>query len=121
MQVIDFERDINLIKSGGAEENLIYQKLVGLKDDLSGPQDKPSILNSSDESDESETESESESSDENKPSKFINSARPKGETTEDKKVKNVCGNQRRASENLFVVVLDNFCSLFHLAEKKKRS
>ncbi|XKL63291.1 hypothetical protein PGB90_005655 [Kerria lacca] len=87
-EVIDFERDINLVKSG-VNESLIYQKIVGLKDDLSGPQNIPSILNS--EPDDSEiSSSESEKLDnecvaENEQSKFINSARPKHETTEEKK------------------------------------
>lgn len=62
--------------------------MVGLKEDLSGPQEKPSLLNSSDESDTYDTESEDKSSDENKLSKFVNSARPKDETNEDKRVRN---------------------------------
>lgn len=84
--MIDFERDIRLIKSGNAKENLIYQKLVGLKEDLFGPQTLPSILHSdSDITDTDESKSESES-DHDKLGKFINSSRPKNESVEDKKV-----------------------------------
>ncbi|XP_032666346.1 serine/threonine-protein kinase RIO1 isoform X2 [Odontomachus brunneus] len=42
VQVIDFERDINLAKSG--KENLIYKTLIGLKTDLSKPAEIPEIL-----------------------------------------------------------------------------
>lgn len=95
--------------------------MVGLKDDLSGPQDKPAILNSSDEREESASESESESSDENKASKFTSSARRKDETTEDKKVKNAFDTNKRRASDLFVVLSDNFRYFFHLVEKEKRS
>lgn len=83
--MIDFERDINLVKTGSTNDNLIYHKMVGLKDDLSGIQDKPSLFDSeSEKSDASETESESDEEDTS--SKFVNSARPRNETTDDKKV-----------------------------------
>ncbi|XP_065223898.1 serine/threonine-protein kinase RIO1 [Planococcus citri] len=87
-EVVDFERDINLVKSGNTD-NLIYQKIVGLKEDLSGPLNIPTLLNNqSDESSDSSSDDESDSK-ENEPegSKFINSSRPKNETAEEKKLR----------------------------------
>lgn len=40
--MVDFERDINLAKSG--KEDLIYKTLIGLKTDLSKPAEIPEIL-----------------------------------------------------------------------------
>lgn len=85
LQVVDFERDINLIKSGSTNDNLIYHKMVGFKEDLSGTQNKPSLLESESEKSEA-SEIDSNTDDEETGSKFVNSARPKNETTEDKKV-----------------------------------
>lgn len=68
---------------------MIYQKIVGLKEDLSGPQNTPTILeNKDDEStnDSSEEEEEDIDTDEEK-SKFANSARPKNEDAESKRVR----------------------------------
>jgi len=78
-----------LVKSGQTSEDLIYQKIVGLKEDLSGPQNIPSILennNDNDDSANSISEEESNDSDEEK-SKFTNSARPKNENADSKRVR----------------------------------
>lgn len=82
---MDFERDISLVKSGLTNEDLIYQKIVGLKEDLSGPQNKPTILND-DDCDSSDSLSGEESIGSNEKSKFSNSARPKNEDAECKRV-----------------------------------
>lgn len=75
-----------MVKSGQTSEDLIYQKIVGLKDDLSGPQNTPAILED-DDSDSSNSISEDESVGSNEKSKFSNSARPKNEDAESKKVR----------------------------------
>jgi len=110
--VINVERDIKLAKSG--KEDLIYKTLVGLKADLSKPIETPEILtnkykqgnrNTKIENDsfedtansDSEINSEIESENENK-SKFVNSARPRNESPESKKVKYV----------LFLLLLHSF-------------
>jgi len=67
-----------LVKSGQTSEDLIYQKIVGLKDDLSGPQNTPAILED-DDSDDTNSTSEKESIVSDEKSKFSNSARPKNE------------------------------------------
>lgn len=113
--MIDIERDIRLAKAGKGD--LVYKTLVGLKSDLSKPASVPEILSKKDKgsktsgnkekSGESEDESESDeesdvssyegtdeegSEDESgseKESKFINSARPKHETAEERKVYNL--------------------------------
>lgn len=83
--MVDFERDINLIKAGHA---LIYQNIVGLKSDLSGPKLLPELLAQDSEEDSSEEggSSGSEEGEDGGGSKFVNSARPRNETAEDKKV-----------------------------------
>lgn len=87
--VLDFEKDI----VGVQEKNkkILYHTITGMKPDLSGPADKPAILEdgSDDLSSEaseggSECEDESENGDD-KGSKFVNTARPKGESLEEKK------------------------------------
>lgn len=76
--VLDFEKDI----VGVQEKNkkILYHTITGMKPDLSGPADKPAILE--DGSDDSSSE-DSECDD--KGSKFVNTARPKGESLEEKK------------------------------------
>lgn len=75
-----------MVKSGQTNEDLIYQKIVGLKEDLSGPQNKPAILKD-DDCDTSDSLSEGEESiDSDEKSKFTNSARPKNEDAECKRV-----------------------------------
>lgn len=98
------ERDINLAKSG---KDLIYKTLIGLKADLSKPAETPEILankhktdnksmkersdasTSSEDSNDSDSENESEtgSEDDNNRSKFVNSARPRNESPESRKVR----------------------------------
>lgn len=122
------ERDINLAKSG--KEDLIYKTLIGLKADLSKPAETPEILvnkykahnkdikeesniycssESSDVSD-SEYDKETENMDDIK-SKFINSARPRNESPESKKVRyqQTCS----AIFNTYVmnIYVDNYTSL----------
>lgn len=75
-----------MIKSGQTSEDLIYQRIVGLKDDLSGPQNTPTILKN-DDSDSSISISENESDGSEEKSKFHNSARPKNEDSESKRVR----------------------------------
>lgn len=91
------ERDINLAKSG---EDLIYKTLMGLKADLSKPAETPEILagkhkkDNKDVEEESDTcssskgsdNSDSENDSDNK-SKFVNSARPRNESPDSKKVR----------------------------------
>ena len=112
IQVIDIERDIRLAKAG--KRDLVYKTLVGLKSDLSKPALVPEILaeksenksykslqeksgktsqndDSEEDSDESEYDGTSdevseEDSESEKESKFVNSARPKNETAEERKV-----------------------------------
>lgn len=74
-----------MVKSGQTSEDLIYQKIVGLKDDLSGPQNIPTILED-DDCDSNVNISENESIGSNGKSKFSSSARPKNEDAESKKV-----------------------------------
>lgn len=57
--MIDFERDINLAKSG--KEDLIYKTLIGLRTDLSKPAEVPEILAAKQcKSDDNDTEEEEE-------------------------------------------------------------
>jgi len=76
-----------LVKSGQTSEELIYQKIVGLKDDLSGPQNTPAILENDDSDDTNSSKSENESIDSGEKSKFSNSARPRNEDAESKRVR----------------------------------
>ncbi|XP_026683769.1 serine/threonine-protein kinase RIO1-like [Diaphorina citri] len=89
--VVDFERDINLIKSGqGSSNTLIYQNIVGLNADLSGPKLIPELLAQDKDDEETGESSEGDSdsgSEEERGSKFVNSARPRDETAESKKVR----------------------------------
>lgn len=82
-EVIDIERDINKAKSGMIDD-LIYKTITGLKGDLSGTVTNPEILGNGSESG-SGSGSESESDEEE--SKFVNSARPRNETMDDKKAR----------------------------------
>lgn len=76
-----------MVKSGQTSEELIYQKIVGLKDDLSGPQNTPAILENDDSDDTNSSKSENESIDSGEKSKFSNSARPRNEDAESKRVR----------------------------------
>lgn len=74
-----------MVKSGQTHENLIYQKIVGFKEDLSGPQNIPELLD--DGSDGTISTSEEDNIDSDEKSKFCNSARPKYEDIESKRVR----------------------------------
>lgn len=92
--MVHIERDIRTAKEGGAD-NLVYKTIVGLKSDLSTAQ-KPAILGenaddmSGSEDDEDESDDGNSNSDEDitaeGDSKFKNSARPRDESPESKKV-----------------------------------
>ncbi|XP_033230984.1 serine/threonine-protein kinase RIO1 [Belonocnema kinseyi] len=127
-EVIDVERDINLAKTG--KENLIYKTLVGLKADLSMPAKIPEILatkdrsNKSDEdgvtsssdeedSENSDLEDYSEDSEGNKISKFINAARPRNETSENKKARKKAVKEEQAEKRKSKVKK-------HLKKRKER-
>jgi RIO kinase 1 len=102
--VIDFERDINLVKAGEVgKDDLVYKTLVGLDDELQ-PARGPALLLPRDvtksarvgsssgegsELSEGEGESGEDSDDEDSESrsKFINSARPRQESPDSKKVR----------------------------------
>lgn len=63
-QVINYERDITKAKKGDTED-LIYKKIAGFNEDLSGTVDKPEILQDVEISGSgSESSSESEDDDE---------------------------------------------------------
>ncbi|KAG5880511.1 hypothetical protein JTB14_003970 [Gonioctena quinquepunctata] len=85
-EVIDFERDINQAKAGNSE-NLVYNRLVGLKSDLSGTIQRPEILDSSEKESGDENSDEEETSSEEGESKFKDSSRPKHESLEEKKAR----------------------------------
>lgn len=107
-QVIDIERDIKLAKSG--KEDLIYKTLIGLKADLSKPNESPEIIadkskknnvdnNTAEESESSDSEdSEEEQSSEENESKFVNSARPRNETPESKKARKKAVKEQQAEK-----------------------
>lgn len=83
--MIDFERDISLVKDdpeGKALESLHYRTLLGMGRDLN-PQTSPALLKDTGEAESSD--SEGENSDEDS-SKFINSSRPRDESPNSKKV-----------------------------------
>ncbi|XP_077494501.1 RIO kinase 1 [Amblyomma americanum] len=82
--VLDFEKDI----VGVQEQNkkILYHTITGMKSDLSGPAEKPAILDaSSGDSESSESDSEDEEDGDEKESRFVSAARPKGESLEEKK------------------------------------
>lgn len=87
-KVIDFERDITLVKAnpeGKALENIHYRTLLGMKEDLT-PQTTPALLTEEGEDEEELSESEGEEGDEEADSKFVNAARPRDESPNSKKV-----------------------------------
>ncbi|KAL4713585.1 hypothetical protein ACJJTC_005070 [Scirpophaga incertulas] len=86
-EVLNYERDINNAKQGETE-NLIYKKIAGFNEDLTGTVDKPDILNNN--KNDSQSESESSSDDENdneNETKFVNSSRPRDESPASKKAR----------------------------------
>lgn len=95
---MDFERDINLAKSGAAND-LVYKTLIGLKSDLSGTVQKPEILETKDEkSDSCSSSSDEDSSNDDDKSKFVDSSRPKHETLEEKKARKKAVKEARAEK-----------------------
>lgn len=81
--MIDFERDITLVKSdpeGKAVEDLTYRTLLGMGQDLN-PHTNPELLEG-EESGESGEESEREGQ-----SNFVNAGRPRDESPSSKKVR----------------------------------
>lgn len=85
------------MKQGVKQENpLYYQTIVGLEEDLSRTKLVPDILksekeesssgSSSEEEEESEYESANEEADGSEATKFVNSARPRNESSDAKKV-----------------------------------
>lgn len=87
-EVVDVERDINLAKAEGVE-SLVYKTITGLKIDSkkvdTNKSEEEFVESSNSGSDSEEDECNSDTSIENEKSKFINSARPKHETNEEKK------------------------------------
>ncbi|XP_049874737.1 serine/threonine-protein kinase RIO1 [Pectinophora gossypiella] len=84
-EVINYERDINKAKQGETGD-LMYKKIAGFNEDLTGTADKPGILQ------EDEICSGSEGSDDDdengdKGTKFKNAARPRNEDAETKKAR----------------------------------
>ncbi|KAF7410381.1 hypothetical protein HZH68_004762 [Vespula germanica] len=108
-QVIDIERDIKLAKSG--KEDLIYKTLIGLKADLSKPNETPDIItnkskknivdNDAKEEEESicseSEDTDDESSKENE-SKFVSSARPRNESPGSKKARKKAVKEQQAEK-----------------------
>lgn len=81
-EVIDYENDI-LQKDN---KEVFYQTITGQKPDLSGPTLKPSILEGDNDSESSDqTEDDSSSGDSESDKTYINSARNRNETPEEKK------------------------------------
>ncbi|XP_054286309.1 serine/threonine-protein kinase RIO1-like [Macrosteles quadrilineatus] len=84
-EVIDFERDINLVKSdpeGKAAEDLTYRTLLGMGQDLN-PQTTPELLVGESEESGGEESDEAEEGE----SKFVNAARPRDESPNSKKAR----------------------------------
>ncbi|XP_014487273.1 PREDICTED: serine/threonine-protein kinase RIO1 isoform X2 [Dinoponera quadriceps] len=108
IQVIDFERDINLAKSG--KEDLIYKTLIGLKTDLSKPAEIPEILvakqcknedsdtENSDDSGSSEDDSEEEEDKNENVRKSTNIVRRKDESPESKKARKKAVKEQQAEK-----------------------
>lgn len=92
---VDIDKDISQANAG--EQNLLLKSLSGLNDDASKARtvvfDIPSLETHQDsdpgESEEDESGSEGESDDGDE-SKFVNSARPRDESPESKKVRLLC-------------------------------
>lgn len=91
-QVVDFERDVARVQ--GQKEEVLYHTITGMKSDLSGPAEKPALLEDSESSEGSSSEDEGSSCEEadddetdekTGASKFANAARPRGETADERK------------------------------------
>ncbi|CAH1398002.1 unnamed protein product [Nezara viridula] len=93
-EVVDFERDISLVKTGLLDvKELPYTKIVGLPDVIGNTKQEDKNYESSDDGsvsgseDEKNNDSGEESEDGESKSKFINSARPRDESPESKKAR----------------------------------
>ncbi|CAH2981200.1 unnamed protein product [Chilo suppressalis] len=97
-EVIDYERDINKAKKGETED-LIYKKIAGFNENLTGTINTPEILQN-DEITDSESGSESNEDDEgdNDTSKFKNAARPRDESPNSKKARKKAVKDDRAEK-----------------------
>ncbi|KAK9888866.1 hypothetical protein WA026_001086 [Henosepilachna vigintioctopunctata] len=91
--VIDFERDINKVKSGQGDD-LVYKTLVGLKSDLSGPAQHPEILQKNSDEDSNCDDD----TDEEKEKHFVDSSRPKHESLEEKKARKQAVKEEKAKK-----------------------
>lgn len=83
--VLDFESDIVGVQED--KKKILYHTITGMKPDLSGPAEKPVILDGESDSastDPTEDECEDEE-DSEEGSKFVNAARPKGESAEQRR------------------------------------
>ncbi|KAI5748893.1 hypothetical protein M8J76_002963 [Diaphorina citri] len=85
----------------GSSNTLIYQNIVGLNADLSGPKLIPELLAQDKDDEETGESSEGDSdsgSEEERGSKFVNSARPRDETAESKKLRKQEVKQQKAEK-----------------------
>ncbi|GBP74158.1 hypothetical protein EVAR_53348_1 [Eumeta japonica] len=97
-EVVDFERDINKAKKGETDD-LTYKKITGFNSDLTGTINRPDILSDDDVQSESGSDiSSAEDEDGEKPSKFINSARPRDESPDSKKARKKAVKQEKAEK-----------------------
>uniref|UniRef100_A0A0A9X1B2 Serine/threonine-protein kinase RIO1 n=2 Tax=Lygus hesperus TaxID=30085 RepID=A0A0A9X1B2_LYGHE len=103
-QVVDFERDINLVKTGKAQkDDLTYKKVVGLDGGLE-PATQPELLKKEEEStggtgsEGSSSEEEGDSDEEDGNSKFVNSGRNREETLEEKKMRKKAVKEEKAEK-----------------------
>ncbi|KAG8230324.1 hypothetical protein J437_LFUL000595 [Ladona fulva] len=88
-EIVHFERDINQAKSGQGEK-LVYETILGMKGDLSGPRTNPELLSESEDGSEEEgSNSDDDSSDENgsPKGKFKRKNAVKAEKAEKRKIK----------------------------------
>ncbi|GLH03723.1 Serine/threonine-protein kinase RIO1 [Gryllus bimaculatus] len=90
-EVVDAERDIMNAKKGDA--SLVYKTIVGMKDDLSEPQKVPEILLNSGASSSSEDDACDE---ETEKSNFVDSARPRDESPNSKKLRKKAVKEKQA-------------------------
>jgi len=84
-EVTDFENDV--LK--GNKKEVFYKTITSLKADLTGPTLIPSILDNNESSNESDNSSDDNSSESDAADKkgFVNSSRPKNETTDERKLR----------------------------------